>query len=70
MTAVTFCSHLALGECSFLLIVFFKATVHKFSLFVAICHCVENLALQAGAELSLLRGLYSGMASARINLMF
>ncbi len=31
---------------------------------------VENLVLQPGAELSSLRGLYSGMASARINLMF
>ncbi len=50
--------------------VFCKATVHKFCLFVAICHCVENLALQAGAELSLLCGLYSGTASAWMNLMF
>ncbi len=45
-----------------------KAAVRKFCLFVAIS--VENLVLQPGAELSLLRGLYSGTASARMNLMF
>ncbi len=45
-----------------------KAAVHKFCLFVAIS--VENLVLQPGAELSSLRGLYSGTASVRMNLMF
>ncbi len=44
------------------------AAVRKFCLFFAIS--VENPVLQPGAELSLLRGLYSGMASARMNLMF
>ncbi len=46
----------------------FKAAVRKFCLLVAIS--VENLVLQPGADLSLLRGLYFGTASARINLMF
>ncbi len=48
-------------ECSF------KAAVRKFSL----CrHLFENLELQLCAELSSLCGLYSGTASARMNLMF
>ncbi len=46
----------------------FKAAVRKFCLFVAVS--VENLVLQPGAELSLLRGLYSATASAQMNLMF
>ncbi len=41
-----------------------KAAVRKFYL------SVENLVLQPGAELSLLRELYSGTASAWLNLMF
>ncbi len=45
----------------------FKAGVCKFCLVVALS--VENLVLQPGAELSLLRGLYSGKASAWMNLM-
>ncbi len=47
---------------------YIKAAVCKYCLFVAIS--VENLVLQPGAELSLLRGLFSGTASARMNLMF
>ncbi len=46
----------------------FKAAVCKFCLLVAIS--VENLVLQPGAELSLLRGLYFGTASVWMNLMF
>jgi len=47
---------------------FFKAAVRTFILFVAIS--VKNLVLQPGVELSLLRGLFSDKASARMTLMF